>query len=70
LVAETRPLISKQTRENMKLTNNKILITGGASGIGRLSGDSRKQYGNICGRRGSNIKSKEQISVITKISVT
>src|SRR5882672_1472938 len=43
----------------MKLTNNKILITGGASGIGLALAEMFLKEGNeviICGRRASALK--------------
>jgi uncharacterized oxidoreductase len=55
----------------MKLTNNKILITGGASGIGLAMAERFIQENNtviICGRRDSALEeAKEKLpSVITK----
>jgi uncharacterized oxidoreductase len=57
----------------MKLTNNKILITGGASGIGLGLTERFVQEGNtviICGRRESVLKEVEakHSPVITKVS--
>lgn len=56
----------------MKLTGNKILITGGASGIGLGLAERFLQEGNtvlICGRRESSLKevSDKYPSVITKV---
>lgn len=57
----------------MKLTGNKILITGGASGIGLGLAERFLQEGNtvlICGRRESALKevSDKYPSIITKVS--
>lgn len=56
----------------MKLTNNKILITGGASGIGLGLTERFIQENNsviVCGRRESVLKEvKDKFpSVITKV---
>ena len=56
----------------MKLTNNKILITGGASGIGLGLTERFIQEGNaviICGRREALLKevAKKSPGVITKV---
>lgn len=62
----------KTKKENMKLTNNKILITGGASGIGLGLTERFIQENNsviVCGRRESVLKEvKDKFpSVITKV---
>ena len=56
----------------MKLTNNKILITGGASGIGLGLTERFIQEGNtviICGRREATLKdvANKLPTVITKV---
>ena len=57
----------------MQLTNNKILITGGASGIGLGLTERFIQEGNtviICGRREAVLKevADKHNNVITKVS--